>query len=97
MRQSTLAIVAAGAGVINVLDIPSVVLVGHLGQVAHLPCAELELRLETGVVSARCLKPTMIAAPGRFDTRSYRGARPLASRLCWLTPCSGESRTTRVL
>ena len=51
------------AGVVNVLDIPAVVLGGHLGQVADLLRPELERQLRARVLSARWVAPTIVAAP----------------------------------
>jgi predicted NBD/HSP70 family sugar kinase len=51
-------------GVINVLDIPDVVLGGHLGQIAELLRPDLERRLRTRVLSGRWVQPTIIAAEG---------------------------------
>lgn len=51
------------AGVVNVLDIPAVVLGGHLGQVADLLRPDLEQQLRARVLSARWVTPTIVAAP----------------------------------
>lgn len=51
------------AGVVNVLDIPAVVLGGHLGQVADLLRPDLERQLQARVLSARWVTPTIVAAP----------------------------------
>lgn len=51
------------AGVVNVLDIPAVVLGGHLGQVADLLRPDLERQLRARVLSARWVTPTIVAAP----------------------------------
>ncbi len=53
----------AVAGVLNVLDIPAVVLGGHLGQIADLLRPELERQLRTRVMSARWAAPTIVPAP----------------------------------
>jgi predicted NBD/HSP70 family sugar kinase len=50
------------AGVINVLDIPAVVLGGHLGQVADLLRPDLERTLGARALSARWVQPTIVAA-----------------------------------
>lgn len=52
------------AGVINVLDIPVVVLGGHLGQIADLLRPDLEHHLRDRTVSARWVPPTIVAATG---------------------------------
>ena len=57
------------AGVVNVLDIPTIVLGGHLGHVAELLRPELEPLLTSRVLSARWVAPqlrtaTQDAAPG---------------------------------
>lgn len=51
------------AGVVNVLDIPAVVLGGHLGQVADLLRPDLEGQLRSRVLSARWVTPQIVAAP----------------------------------
>ena len=50
------------AGVINVLDIPAVVLGGHLGQIADLLRPDLERQLRSRTLSARWVTPTIVAA-----------------------------------
>ena len=50
------------AGVINVLDIPAVVLGGHLGQIADLLRPDLERYLRGRTLSARWMTPTIVAA-----------------------------------
>lgn len=52
------------AGVVNVLDIPAIVLGGHLGQVADLLRPDLERQLRRRVLSARWVVPTIEAADG---------------------------------
>ncbi|MFM6850189.1 MAG: ROK family protein, partial [Terrabacter sp.] len=52
------------AGVVNVLDIPAIVLGGHLGQVAELLRPDLERQLRRRVLSARWVVPTIEAADG---------------------------------
>jgi predicted NBD/HSP70 family sugar kinase len=51
------------AGVVNVLDIPRIVLGGHLGQVADLLRPELEKSLAGRVLSARWVTPEIHTAP----------------------------------
>ena len=53
----------AVAGVLNVLDIPAVVLGGHLGQIADLLHPELDRQLRARVMSARWAAPTIVPAP----------------------------------
>jgi predicted NBD/HSP70 family sugar kinase len=53
----------AVAGVLNVLDIPAVVLGGHLGQIADLLHPGLDLQLRARVMSARWAAPTIVPAP----------------------------------
>lgn len=50
------------AGVVNVLDIPAVVLGGHLAQVADLLRPDLEEHLRTRSLSARWVAPTVTSA-----------------------------------
>jgi predicted NBD/HSP70 family sugar kinase len=50
------------AGVVNVLDIPAVVVGGHLAQVADLLRPELERHLRARSLSARWVAPTVISA-----------------------------------
>ena len=52
------------AGVVNVLDIPAIVLGGHLGQVADLLRPDLERQLRRRVLSARWVVPSIEAADG---------------------------------
>lgn len=51
------------AGVVNVLDVPAIVLGGHLGQVADLLRPDLEAALRERVLSARWVAPEVITAP----------------------------------
>jgi predicted NBD/HSP70 family sugar kinase len=52
------------AGVVNVLDIPAIVLGGHLGQITDLLRPDLEQQLRQRVLSARWVAPTIEAADG---------------------------------
>lgn len=56
------ALAVALAGVVNVLDIPTVVLGGHLAQVADLVRPDLEAGLRARVLSARWTPPAIHAA-----------------------------------
>jgi predicted NBD/HSP70 family sugar kinase len=67
---ATRALAVALAGVVNVLDIPTVVLSGHLGQLADLLEPALEEQLAGRVLSARWRRPTIEAA----DTAEAPGA-----------------------
>lgn len=62
VERAAWALGVALAGVINVLDIPAVVLGGHLGQVADLLRPDLERHLRQRTVSARWVAPTILAA-----------------------------------
>ena len=62
MGRAAWALGVALAGVINVLDIPAVVLGGHLGQVADLLRPDLERHLRSRTLSARWVTPTIVAA-----------------------------------
>ncbi|MEU0468832.1 ROK family protein [Amycolatopsis sp. NPDC006131] len=77
------------AGVINVLDIPTVVLGGHLAQVADLLRPELESRLRERVLSARWTPPAIhaaknIPAPGATGAAYRELAGVLADPARWL-------------
>jgi predicted NBD/HSP70 family sugar kinase len=50
------------AGALNVLDIPAVVLGGHLGELGDLLCAAVEEHLSRRVLSARWRRPAIVAA-----------------------------------
>ncbi|MGY1615409.1 ROK family protein [Geodermatophilus sp. SYSU D00691] len=59
------------AGVVNVLDIPTVVLGGHLGELGELLCPRLEEHLARRVLSARWRRPrvdAVVAAPAAGAT-----------------------------
>ena len=64
VRRAAWALGVVLAGVINVLDIPVVVLGGHLGQIADLLRPDLEQHLRDRTVSARWVEPTIVAADG---------------------------------
>jgi predicted NBD/HSP70 family sugar kinase len=49
------------AGVLNVLDIPAVVLGGHLGELGDLLCPRVEEHLTRRVLSARWRRPAIVA------------------------------------
>lgn len=70
------ALAVALAGVVNVLDIPTVVLGGHLGQLGDLLRPGLEEQLAARVLSARWRRPTIEAA----DTAEAPGATGAALR-----------------
>ncbi|NIH80116.1 ROK family protein [Amycolatopsis viridis] len=77
------------AGVINVLDIPTVVLGGHLAQVADLLRPELAARLRARVLSARWTAPAIHAAPdnsapGATGAAYHELAAVLADPVRWL-------------
>jgi predicted NBD/HSP70 family sugar kinase len=59
---ATRALAVALAGVINVLDIPTIVLGGHLGRLADVLGPAVEDRLARRVLSARWRRPTIEAA-----------------------------------
>jgi predicted NBD/HSP70 family sugar kinase len=50
------------AGALNVLDIPTVVLGGHLGELGDLLCPGVEEHLSRRVLSARWRRPAIVAA-----------------------------------
>ena len=52
------------ASVVNVLDIPAIVLGGHLGVISELLRPELEHQLQVRVVSSRWVAPTITTAAG---------------------------------
>ncbi|WP_115944937.1 ROK family protein [Amycolatopsis thermalba] len=77
------------AGVINVLDIPTVVLGGHLAQVADLLRPELESHLRERVLSARWTPPAIHAAkntpaPGATGAAYRELTAVLADPARWL-------------
>jgi predicted NBD/HSP70 family sugar kinase len=62
LDRAAWALGVAVAGVVNVLDIPTVVLGGHLGELADLLRPDLENRLDQRVLSARWRRPRVEAA-----------------------------------
>ena len=77
------------ASVVNVLDIPAVVLGGHLGQIAELLRPDLERELRARVLSARWVGPTIVAAtsdpaPGATGAAIRELARVLADPAGWV-------------
>ncbi|WP_460564222.1 ROK family protein, partial [Geodermatophilus arenarius] len=82
---------AALAGVLNVLDVPIVVLGGHLGELAAQLCPALEETLGRRVLSARWRRPRVeaaLAAPAAGATgaalRALAGV--VADPARWLRP-----------
>ncbi len=63
-RGRARALAIALAGVVNVLDIPTVVLGGHLGQIAEVLRPDLERELRSRVLSARWVPPVISTADG---------------------------------
>ncbi|TVT41030.1 ROK family protein, partial [Amycolatopsis rhizosphaerae] len=83
------ALAVALAGVINVLDIPTVVLGGHLAQLADLLRPEVEQQLRTRVLSARWVPPRIEAAtsppaPGATGAAFRELSGILADPAAWL-------------
>jgi predicted NBD/HSP70 family sugar kinase len=79
------------AGVLNVLDIPAVVLGGHLGELGDLLCPAVEEHLGRRVLSARWRRPGVAAAataPGAGATGAALRALDdvLADPGRWLAP-----------
>ena len=77
------------AGALNVLDIPVVVLGGHLGELGELLCPRVEGHLARRVLSARWRRPTIAAAangPGAGATGAALRALDdvLANPAAWL-------------
>ena len=66
------------AGVLNVLDIPTVVLGGHLGELGDLLCPRVEEHLARRVLSARWRRPAITAGRHRAGRGRHRrgAARP---------------------
>jgi predicted NBD/HSP70 family sugar kinase len=60
LETASWALGVALAGVLNVLDIPTVVLGGHLGELAHLVRPALEEHLARRVLSARWRQPGIV-------------------------------------
>ncbi|HEX5561474.1 MAG TPA: ROK family transcriptional regulator [Nocardioidaceae bacterium] len=57
------ALAVALAGVVNVLDIPTVVLGGHLGEAAGVLAPAVEAMLHERVLSGRWVRPRIVTAP----------------------------------
>ncbi|WP_270889726.1 ROK family protein [Pedococcus sp. 5OH_020] len=66
IAEAARALGVALSGAINLLDIPSVVLGGHLGQIADMLIPDLETHLHNRVLFARWVSPSISAAA--FDT-----------------------------
>ncbi len=62
VRRAAWALGVVLSGVVNVLDIPAVVVGGHLAQVADLLRPDLERHLRTRSLSARWVAPTVTSA-----------------------------------
>ena len=63
IEQAAWALGVALASAINLLDIPAVVLGGHLGQLCEALRPTLQATLDTRVISARWVRPSVHAAP----------------------------------
>ncbi|GAA2746763.1 ROK family transcriptional regulator [Terrabacter aerolatus] len=63
IRAAARALGVALAGVVNVLDIPTMVLGGHLAQVGELLAPEIEQILGRRVLSAAWVRPRVVVAP----------------------------------
>ncbi|WP_368861168.1 ROK family protein [Frankia sp. AgB32] len=87
------------ASVINMFDVPTVVLGGHLGQIADLLCADLDEALRTRVLSARWVMPKIIAAgPGAAPGASGASGAAFAELATVIAdPARWTSRATDVL
>jgi predicted NBD/HSP70 family sugar kinase len=86
---ATRALAVALAGVVNVLDIPTVVLGGHLGQLADVLGPAVEEQLARRVLSARWRRPTIEAAgtaeaPGATGAALRALADVVAEPVRWL-------------
>jgi predicted NBD/HSP70 family sugar kinase len=64
VQSAARALGVALAGVVNVLDIPTVVLGGHLGHVGELLAPEVRTLLRRRVLSAHWVQPEIVVAPG---------------------------------
>ena len=89
VARAAWALGVALAGVINVLDIPAVVLGGHLGQVADLLRPDLERHLRRRTLSARWVTPSIVAAeadpaPGATGAAMLELSTVLAHPAPWL-------------
>ncbi len=76
-------------GVVNVLDIPAVVLGGHLGQITELLRGDLEHQLSSRVLSSRWAAPTLHAAdqdvaPGATGAALQELSAVVADPVGWL-------------
>ncbi len=74
VARAARALGVALAGVVNVLDIPAIVLGGHLGQIADLVRPDLERELATRALSARWVVPTITTAPAAGRAPGAAGA-----------------------
>ena len=63
VRSAARALGVALAGVVNVLDIPTVVLGGHLGHLGDLLTAQVQELLRERVLSAHWIAPRLVTAP----------------------------------
>lgn len=63
LERAAWALGVALASAINLLDVPAVVLGGHLGQLCEVLRPTLQTTLDTRVISARWVRPTVQAAP----------------------------------
>ena len=90
VARAARALGVALAGVVNVLDIPAIVLGGHLGQIADLVRPGLERELTTRALSARWVAPTISTssaagpAPGATGEALHELAGVLAVPARWL-------------
>ncbi|MFL6078432.1 MAG: ROK family protein [Ornithinibacter sp.] len=89
VARAAWALGVALAGVVNVLDIPVVVLGGHLGQIAELLRPELEPHLRARTLSARWVAPAIVAAeadpaPGATGAAMLELSTVLAHPARWL-------------
>ena len=89
VARAAWALGVALAGVINVLDIPAVVLGGHLGQIADLLRPDLERHLRRRTLSARWVTPSIVAAeadpaPGASGAAMLELSTVLAHPAPWL-------------
>ena len=89
VARAARALGVALAGVVNVLDIPAIVLGGHLGQIADLLRPDLERELATRALSARWVAPTISTgsgdpAPGATGAALHELSGVLADPARWL-------------
>jgi predicted NBD/HSP70 family sugar kinase len=97
VARAAKALGVALAGVVNVLDIPSIVLGGDLGQIADLVSADLEEQLRSRTLSARWVSPTIHTAgddraPGATGAALRELSAVLAHPASWLA--SGSTPTS---